>query len=198
MMIEDLIRKTRSYRRFTEGHRISKETLRELVELARLSASAANRQPLKYILSDDEETNSIIFPKLKWAAYLKDWDGPEEGERPSAYIIVLGDKQITQNFGCDHGIASQNILLGATQMGLAGCIIGSVERGPLSRELKIPERYQILHVIALGKPGEKVVLETVSADGDIRYWRDEAGVHHVPKRPLNEIILFSNSLSELN
>ncbi len=188
-MIEDLVRKTRSYRRFFEDHPISMETLRNLVDLGRLSASAANLQPLKYVLSNEKEKNAIIFPKLKWAGYLKDWDGPEEGERPSAYIIVLGDKEISGSFGCDHGIASQNILLGATHMGLGGCMVGSVERKRLREELDIPDRYEILHVIALGKPKERVMIETVGADGDIKYWRDDSGVHHVPKRPLSEIII---------
>lgn len=84
-MIKELVMKTRSCRRFKE-EAISEELLRELVDLARLSASAANLQPLKYIISYKKEMNDIIFPKLKWAGYLKDWDGPEEGERPSAYI----------------------------------------------------------------------------------------------------------------
>jgi nitroreductase len=188
-MIEDLVRKTRSTRRFFQDHRIPKETLRSLVELARLSASAANRQPLKYILAYEKEKNAIIFPKLAWAAYLKDWAGPEQGERPSAYIIVLGDKEISGSFGCDHGIASQNILLGATHMGLGGCMVGSIDRKGLREELHIPDRYEILHVIALGKPKEQVVIETMGPNGDIKYWRDESGVHHVPKRPLDDIIL---------
>jgi len=188
-MIKDLARKTRSYRRFFENHTVGMDTLRSLVELARLSASAANRQPLKYILSHEKERNALIFPKLAWAAYLKDWGGPEEGERPSAYIIVLGDKEISESFGCDHGIASQNILLGATHMGLGGCIVGSVDRKRLREALQIPDRYELLHVIALGKPKEQVVIENVGPDGDIKYWRDESEVHHVPKRTLDEIIL---------
>jgi len=188
-MLKDLILKNRSYRRFYEDFRIECETLKELVDLARLSASAANLQPLKYILSCDPEKNSLIFPHLKWAGYLKDWPGPQEGERPSAYIIILGDTEIAENFGCDHGIAAQSILLGATEKGLGGCIIGSVDRESLRKVLNIPERYEILLVIALGKPKEKVVIEEVGPDGDIKYWRDEKGVHHVPKRRLEEIIL---------
>jgi nitroreductase len=168
---------------------ISMETLRSLVDLARLSASGANRQPLKYILSNQKERNAIIFRKLAWAAYLKDWAGPEEGERPSAYIIVLGDQEISDSFGCDHGIASQNILLGATHMGLGGCIVGSIDRKRLREELQILDRYEILHVIALGKPKEEVAIEIVGSDGDVKYWRDESGVHHVPKRLLDDIII---------
>ncbi len=187
-MIKELVMKTRSCRRFKE-EAISEELLRELVDLARLSASAANLQPLKYIISYKKEMNDIIFPKLKWAGYLKDWDGPTAGERPSAYIIVLGDGSIAKSFGCDHGIASQNIVLGAASMGLGACIIGSVEREGLKRAFDIPDRFEILHVIAIGRPGEKIVIEELGPDGDIRYWRDSAGVHHVPKRSLDDILV---------
>jgi nitroreductase len=187
-MIKELVRKTRSCRRFKEES-ISEGLLRDLVELARLSASASNLQPLKYILSRSREMNNLIFPKLVWAAYLKNWKGPGEGERPSAYIIVLGDKEISGSFGCDHGIASQNILLGASSMGLGACIIGSVHRKALMKELRIPDHFEILHVIALGRPGEKVVIEEVGPEGDVRYWRDDADTHHVPKRALKDIIL---------
>ncbi|MFC1866620.1 nitroreductase family protein [Thermodesulfobacteriota bacterium] len=187
-MIKELIRNARSCRRFKEEP-ITEELLRDMLELARLSASASNLQPLKYILSCSKEMNNLIFPKLMWAAYLKNWEGPKEGERPSAYIMVLGDSEISKSFVCDHGIASQNILLGAAGMGLGACIIGSVNRKDLREELKIPDHLEILHVIALGKPGEKVVIEEVGQEGDVRYWRDEAGVHHVPKRALNDIIV---------
>jgi len=189
-MIKELVRKTRSYRRFYEDHKIDMEQLLKLIDLARLSASSANIQPLKYMpVNDPDINNRVIFPRLKWAGYLKDWDGPPPGERPSAYIIVLGDTTLSKNFGCDHGISTQNILLGATEMGLGGCIIGSVQREKIKEDLKIPERLKILHVIALGKPKEKVVIEELGPDGDIRYWRDENGVHHVPKRSLKEIVI---------
>jgi len=188
-MLKELIIKNRSYRRFYQDESISLDTLKELVDLARLSASASNRQPLKYILSSDPEKNASIFPCLAWAGYLKEWGGPAEGERPTAYIIVLGDKEISPSFGCDHGIAAQSILLGASEKDLGGCIIGSVRRSELARLLQISERYEILFVIALGKPKEQVALDTVGADGDIKYWRDAQQVHHVPKRPLNEIVI---------
>lgn len=188
-MIRDLILRNRSYRRFHQGVEIKVETLKELVDLARLSASAGNLQPLKYILSCDPAKNSAIFPHLRWAAYLQDWTGPAEGERPAAYIIILGDTEISRSFGYDPGIAAQSILLGATEKGLGGCIIGAINKDGLREALKIPPRFEILLVIALGKPREKVVLETVGSGGDIRYWRDSEGVHHVPKRSLDELII---------
>jgi nitroreductase len=189
-MIRDLIRKNRSYRRFYHEAAIDIQTLRELVDLARLSASGGNLQPLKYILSCDPQKNALIFPHLVWAGYLKDWPGPSEGERPSAYVIILWDKELSRHsIGCDHGIAAQSILLGATEKGLGGCMIGSIDRYGLGKNLKIPRRYEILLVLALGKPKETVVIETVEPSGNIEYWRDSEGVHHVPKRPLDELII---------
>lgn len=187
--IRDLIVTTRSCRRFHQGVAVDEETLRELVDLARLSASAANRQPLKFVLACDPQENALIFACLSWAAYLKDWPGPHEGERPSAYIIILGDTEISRSFGCDHGIAAQSILLGATEKGLGGCIVGSIDRKRLHRSLDIPTRYEILIALALGEPAEERRIETVGPAGDIRYWRDGDGVHHVPKRRLDDIIL---------
>lgn len=185
-----MVLKNRSYRRFYQEVTIARETLRELVDLARLSASAGNLQPLKYILSCDPQKNALIFSHLAWAAYLKDWAGPAEGERPSAYIVVLGDKEINQSFvGYDSGIAIQSILMGATEKGLGGCIIGSVQREELRKVLGIPLRYEILLVVALGRPREKVTIETVGPDGDIKYWRDAEDVHHVPKRHLDDIVM---------
>ena len=188
-MVEDLIAKNRSYRRFVEDHKIEMETLRGFIDLARLSASAANMQPLKYILSCDAKKNNMIFPHLGWATYLKDWPGPDKGERPSAYIIILLDTLISKSPWCDHGIAAQSILLGATEKGLGGCMIASIQRNQLREALDIPKKYEILLVIALGKPKEVVTIEKVNEEGEIEYWRDENGVHHVPKRSLDDIIL---------
>ncbi|MFC1912880.1 nitroreductase family protein [Chloroflexota bacterium] len=188
-MIKDLILKNRSYRRFHQEVAIERKTLRELIDLARLSASGANQQPLKYILSSDPERNALIFPHLAWAAYLKDWPGPAEGEQPSAYIIILGDTEVSEQFFCDHGIAAQSILLGATERSLGGCIIAGIEVDGLRQALDIPPRYEIMLALALGKPGEKVVIDKLGAEGDIKYRRDGDNVHHVPKRSLDDIII---------
>lgn len=188
-MINELVKKTRCRRRFFQDETIKLDTLKELVELARLSSSASNLQPLKYLLSCDPDKNSLIFPHLGWAGYLADWHGPEDGERPSAYIVALGDTTISRSFDRDLGMAAQNILLGATEKGLGGCVIGSVQRPELRKAFDIPERFEILVVLALGKPKETVALEIVGPDGDVKYWRGEDGVHHVPKRSLEEIII---------
>ena len=189
MVLRDLVLSNRSYRRFHQDVAIDLETLRALVDLARLSASGSNLQPLKFILSADPETNARIFPHTRWAGYLKDWAGPSQGERPAAYILILGDTEIRRAVGCDHGIAAQSIMLGATERGLGGCMLGALDRKGLREDLDIPERYDILLALALGRPKETVVLDETGPDGDIRYYRDGQGVHHVPKRPLEELIL---------
>lgn len=188
MALKDLIIKTRSYRRFDESHHIEISKLRSLIDLARLSASGANRQPLKYLIYNSTEDCSRIFPYLVWAGYLEDWYGPERGEWPSGYIVILGDKTITETFGVDHGIAAQSIMLGATEAGLGGCIIASIKRDELRSELKIPDNFEILLVLALGKPIEKIIIDDVK-DSDIKYWRDSEKNHHVPKRSIDDLII---------
>jgi nitroreductase len=189
MMFRDMVLKNRSYRRFNQEIVIDRTILLELVDLARLSASARNRQPLKYIISCDADKNNKIFDCLTWARDLKDWDGPVEGEKPSAYIVILGDKRISTVFDHDAGIAAQSIMLGAVDKGYGGCILASVNRKNLSSSLNIADIYDIILVLALGSPAEKVVIENIPADGDTRYWRDKDEVHHVPKRPLNDIVI---------
>lgn len=188
-MMKELIKRNRTYRRFYQEEKIDRNTLEELIDLARLSSSGGNLQSLKYILSYEQEKNDRIFPHLRWAGYLKDWDGPAEGEKPAAYLVMLGDKEISTNHFWDHGIACQSILLGACEKGLGGCMFGSIDRKGLIEALGIPDRYELILVIALGKPKETVVLEEVTDPKDIKYWRDEKGVHHVPKRKLEDIIV---------
>ena len=187
MQFKELVRATRSYRRYKQTP-ITEETLRDLVDLARLSASGGNIQPLKYVLTCDPEINAKIFPCTIWAGYLKNWPGPAEGERPTAYITVLLDRNVSKSPGCDHGIACQNIVLGAMERGIGACMIGSIKRNELAAVLGIPEAYEILVIIALGEPAEEVTIEPLGPDGDIRYYRDANDTHHVPKRSLDEII----------
>jgi nitroreductase len=188
-MLKDLVVKNRSYRRFYEEESISWKVLEELIDLARLSPCGANLQALKYILSNEREANEQIFKALKWAGYLTDWAGPVEGERPAGYIVMLGDTEIKRDFACDSGIASQSILLGATEEGLGGCILASIDREKIRSIFNIPSNYEVLLVIALGKPKEEVVIEELKEGESVKYWRDEKAIHHVPKRKLEEIIL---------
>jgi len=189
MDFKDLVKNNRSYRRFDEQFTINREMLEELIGFARYAASGRNAQPLKYFLSTERDLNEQIFSTLTWAGYLKEWPGPEKGERPSAYIIVMLDREISDHFLCDDGIAMQNILLGAVEKGLGGCILRAINKPLLSAILNLADRFEIIDVVALGKPIEKVVITNVGDDGDTRYYRDENGVHYVPKRSVNELII---------
>jgi nitroreductase len=175
MDFESLIVRNRSYRRFDRSKAVERETLRRLVDIARRTASAANRQPLKYVLLNHADTCARLFRHLRWAGALKDWPGPAEGERPTAYIIILCDTHISKNAGCDHGIAAQSMLLAAVEKGLGGCMIGTVQRDGVRKEF--------------GIPAEKCVLEDMEPGASTDYYRDAQDVHHVPKRPLDEVIL---------
>lgn len=186
-MLKELLTKNRSYRRFYQSERIDAGDLKELVGLTRLCASGRNAQALKYAVVQREEMCAEVFPQLAWAGYLTDWAGPEEGERPAAYLIQLLDTRIVENCLCDDGIQAQTILLGAVEKGLGGCIIKAFKNDALRKILHLPEELKITYVIALGKPKEKVVLEDMKG-GDYKYWRDEEGGHHVPKRGLEELI----------
>lgn len=183
----DLVCETRTRRRFVQASRIPGDVLLELADMARQTSSVANLQPLKYVLSNEPEMNEKIFSTLGWAAYLKDWPGPEPGERPAGYIVILQDESIAKKVDCDHGIAAWTIMLGAADQGLGACIFGNVKHQRLGEILELPEGLSIMLVVALGEPAETVVMEDVR-DGDIRYYRDENGVHHTPKRSLEEVV----------
>jgi len=192
-MVNELIKRNRSIRRFSQETIPSIEQCRQLVDLARKAPATRNLQPLKYIISTATATNQRIFSHVSWAGYLQNWDGPKENEHPTAYIVILHDSELSLPIHfvfCDAGLASQNILLGATEMGFGGCILGSFNPITLQHSLEISERYKPVLVVALGKPGEKVTLEETGPDGDIRYYRDNEDIHHVPKRPLSELILY--------
>ena len=182
-MLRDLIVRNRSYRRFHQDA-IHIEMLRELVDLARQSASGSNLQPLKYILSCGSKSNALIAPFIGLGG------NPPAEERPTAYIIILGDKTIREKFGCDHGIAAQSILLGAAEKGLGGCIVGNVKRDDLRQALSVPANLEILLVLAMGKPKETSVIEAAGDDGSVKTYVDAQRVRHVPKRAMKDIIVW--------
>ena len=193
MAIEELINKNRSYRRFHQNYKISEEQLFKLVNLARLSPSPRNLQALKFWVSNGEKLNDKIFPGLAWAGYLNDWQGPEPGEQPSAYIFILADKNISDNFQKDFlptasGIVAQSILLGAVEIGLGGCIIAAFQKKNVSETISLPNHLDIMLILAIGRPKEDIVLQDVDETGNIKYWRDEKNTHYVPKRKLDDII----------
>lgn len=189
MNIRTLLERNRSYRRFAPETPLTNAQLENWIELTRYTASARNMQPLRYAVCTKKSVNAAVFPLLAWAGYLKNWAGPAENERPAAYIVQCKESALADSHVLfDAGLAAQAILLAATEAGYGGCIIGAIDKPKLKALLGLSDTYEILYVIALGKPAETIVVE--ETDGrDIRYWRDQDDVHHVPKRKLNDLIL---------
>ena len=190
MKVIDLVTKSRSYRRFDQSVQIPEKEMKEWIEAARRAPSGANLQPLRYHLTTDKAEADTLFPLLKWAGYLTDWDGPVEGERPTAYVTVLRDtavKDVTSK--TDAGIAMQTIMLSAVEKGYGGCIFASINRNEWARVIGVDDRYEIMFVMALGSPVEEVKLEDAANKDDIKYYRDETHVHHVPKRTASDLLV---------
>ena len=182
-----VIRANRSYRRFDSSVKVSAEQLRMMVDAARFCSSGRNLQPLRYrFVTDDGEVDQV-YESLKWAGYLTDWDGPVKEERPSAYLVQCLDTELTANCLCDDGLQIEAVTLAAVTLGLGCCIIKSFNVQRLTDVLAIPDKYKPLYVIAVGKPVETVVTEPLK-NGDVKYYRDSDGVHHVPKRELDDLI----------
>ena len=185
----ELLTTTRSYRRFTD-RAIENYEMEALIIAASLTASAGNLQQLRFVPVRGRDC-ALVFPHLHWAGYLPDWNGPAEGEHPTGYIVVLCPKQSEGKFltGVDVGIAAQSMLLTATELGLGGCMFASIDRDALMRSLGLSEEiWSVALVIALGEPCEQVRLVPVT-DDNIKYYRDENGVHYVPKRTPKEITI---------
>jgi nitroreductase len=187
MTIKELVHKNRSYRRFDQTHVIKRDLLVSFVDLARMSPFGGNVQSLRFILTTTDTDK--VFETLGWAKYLTDWDGPRDGERPTAYITILNDPALFPNALAEAGIAAQSILLGATSMGLGGCIFRNINKIKLAETLNISDKYEILMVLAVGKPTEQIKIVEIPENGDIKYWRDNNSVHHVPKRKLEDLII---------
>ena len=188
MNIKELLLHNRSYRRFKQEPTLSKDDLFDLIDSVRLSPSSQNCQALKFILLHSIKSCNTLFPFTAWAGYLKDWPGPGKAERPTSYIIILNDTNISKISDVDVGIAAQSILLSATEKGFGGCLLGSIKREKIRESFFIDKKYEIPLVIALGKPAENVVIEDIDS-GDTHYYRDTDDTHHVPKRKVEELII---------
>jgi len=190
-MINSLVEKNRSYRKFHEEVEIKKETLEELIDLARLSPCGMNLQSLRFMLINDKEDREKVYPYIKWAAFLKEWGGPVEGQRPTGFILMFTDKSVQNSFviDIDMGIACQSILLGAVEKGLGGCIIGAINKNEVISAFNIKENLELKLIIALGSPDQNIIIDSAELHSDLKYWEDKSGNHHVPKLMLKDLIV---------
>lgn len=191
-MLKDLVMKNRSYRGYKADRRITREELTELVDYTRYCASSINAQPLVYYLAYEADEVAEIQKNTIWARALPDITLPHEGKCPTAFIIIMLDKNIDDSpakYQKDVGIVAQTILLAAVEKGLGGCMIGSFSLDSIKKVLNLDEHLQPMLVVAIGEPDEEIVLEEIEKGGSIKYYRDEKDVHHVPKRKLEDIVM---------
>ncbi len=189
MTFHDLILSRRSIRQF-KSEPIPEEILNKLVDAARLAPSAANLQPLEFIVVYDEKIRKKVFSCLRWAAYIASEGNPKPGHEPMAYVVTLVNTKIRdKGFERDAGAAAENLMLAAWEHGIGSCWIISIDRSPLQEILNIPESYSIDSVIALGYPDESPLVEEMK--DSVRYWKDKSGQLHVPKRKLEDVIHFN-------
>lgn len=186
--LAELLRANRSYRRFDQNISIPKTELYQWVSNLRYTNSSRNIQPLKYKIVTEAEQCAQIFKHLKWAGYLRDWDGPNEGERPTAYVIQMLDSTLSKSSRYDEGLHLSALGLQATEAGYGGCIIAAFDTNAIGALLQLPEHLKPITIMALGKPIEKIVIEALE-DGDVTYYRTEDQTHHVPKRSPEEFII---------
>lgn len=188
---QDLVRSSRTHRRFAEDELLCHGDLVALVNAARFAPSGNNMQVLRFHIVAEPAERSAVFPRLHWAALLRDWNGPAAGERPAGYIAICAPKAVAANPICliDTGIAAQTIALAAASRDLGCCIIKSFDPDVNDVMGVSAEGYVTELVLALGVRGERVVLETSEGEHGLAYWRDAEGTHHVPKLPLEDLLI---------
>lgn len=191
-MIKDLIKKNRSVRGYDNSRDVTIEELREMVDCARLSASSVNMQPLKYILVNTVDGKARVIKQVSFAAKLSTLKLPHRGSEPMAYIVICQDEQISKSetgFLRDVGIAAQSITLAATELGLGACMLGYFSPDKLRQALDLSENLKPQLVISLGKSVEDIRIVDIEEGESTDYYRDEAGIHYVPKRKLDDVII---------
>ena len=189
MKLYDLIVTRRSIRQF-KPESLSKKVLRRLVNAARLAPSAANLQPLEFIVVDDRKIDKKIFSCLKWAAYIAPEGNPKPGQEPAAYVIILANTKIRdRSFERDVGAAIENMIIAAKEETVGSCWLVSIDRSRVQQILNIPREYKIDSILALGYPAEKPVIEEMKES--VKYWKDKEGKLHVPKRKFEDVIHFN-------
>ena len=189
MKIYDVITSRRTIRKFTQKP-VELSILKKMVDAGRLAPSAGNKQPLEYIITLDENIREKIFPNVRWAGYIVPEGNPKEDERPTAYIIILINKEdlLVPFYKYDVGASAENITLAALEEGIGCCWIGSFDRKKIKNILKITDEYSIDLILALGYPLESPEYYDIEKGKSIKYHKDTSGRLHVPKRKLDDII----------
>ncbi len=191
MEFKGLVAKARTYRRYHQDKPVPMELLMEIIDTTRLTPSASNAQPLRYALSASQEMNARLFPLVRWAPAIDNWDGPAEGQRPVAYIVIAADTKSPVPPQMDAGIAALAIQLGLAEKGIGCCIFNHFEADAVHAAIGFRSYLAVQLVIAVGYPAETIIIEELNKGKPYQYHRDEQGQHYVPKRLLKDIVMAS-------
>ena len=192
MTLKELVIANRSCRGYDRSRKVTKEELTEMVDIARLTAASVNMQPLKYYLVYEDEEAALLNSLVKFGANLPELGLPFEGTEPPAFIVICNDLEIAANperYMKDVGIVAQTITLAATEMGLIGCMIGNYNKDKVREALELSDKYTVELIISIGKNAEDIRIVDLEEGDSHKYYRDENGVHYVPKRKLSDVII---------
>lgn len=185
-IIYETIIKRRSIRKFKQ-EQIKKEVLEKIVNAGRLAPSAANLQPLEFIIVNEKDTVDRVFETTKWAGYIAPAGNPKEEERPVAYIAILVNSANKGKWTShDIGASAENMILSALSFNIGSCWLGAIDKEKLIGILNIPAHLELDSIIAFGYPDEQPVVDDIK--DSIKYWKDSNSVLHVPKKKLKDIV----------
>lgn len=141
MDVFETVGRRRSIRAYRE-EAIPEGLLFKVLEAARLAPSAGNLQPWYFIIVKDRDKRLRIAKGCRYGRFLK--------ESP-VVIVACGNRRSSPHwYAVDTAIALEHLVLAATALELGTCWIGSFNQEDIREMLKIPEKFEIVALMALG------------------------------------------------
>ena len=148
MEVYDAIKARKSVRSYDEKP-VPSEVLERVLEAGQMAPSASNVQPWHFIVVTDQQKR-VALSAGRYAKFLKN---------TPVVLVGLGDREAAPEWHVvDVTIALENIVLAATAEGLGSCWIGSFHESEVKAALSIPDRWEVVAMLALGYEKEKMDL----------------------------------------
>lgn len=187
MTVYEAIKSRRTIRKFKDTP-VKQEDILKIIDGGRLAPTGANLQPIKFLVVTDRDLRKQMYPFIKYAGYLPDFN-PTFEQSPTAFIVVLNDTEIksTEKSECDSGAVIMNMCLMATELNIGSCWLGAIDRAKIKKILKLDDKYDITYLLGLGFPAQSG--EAVKMNDSIKYYHDENQNVFVPKRSIDDVIV---------
>jgi nitroreductase len=188
MDFKDVVFARRSIRRYRQ-EAVADDDLRQLIEFARVSPAATNAQRLRLTVIRNIELVEKIFALTRWAGAVAPRRTPVWGkDAPLCFIAFTAKKeQLNSSLYADAGAVAQNLMLGAVELGLGSCWIGSFDKEAAHGLLELAEDTEVFYLISVGYPAETPVWEDASDPDHVKYYLDENDLLHVPKLKADDL-----------